>query len=320
MKNKIVKTLCLVLVVGFLSLALTSCDLLLGLLGGDGGEDSAFSPTTEQMAFALKEALITGSTDAGNELSQEGAFYNNLSRRIPLPPEVDASINSLNTLPSIPSVNIPGVNLPTVPSAKTIFDKIAGSKLDSLVKSINESAEDASKGVAAAFAASITSMTFQDALIILKGEKGTEATEYLEATTRVPLKAAFKLVLDPALDADLFYDIFTKQYISANKLWADVITEYNNFAGTYNPAVDLYYSISSILIPNKISLKKIDLINTDLGDFVLEKALTAVFKEMADVEKRIRTDPLGFLSDVLGALTDAAAKVFDWAKQFIPSF
>jgi len=302
MKNKLVLAFCSIFIVVFMSFSLTSCDLLLGLLGGEEGGGS-FSPTTEQMATALKEALITGSTDAGNELSQEGAFNENLSRRIPLPPEVNTAINGLNSLPSIPGSTL---------NAKTVFNSIAGPKLDNLVTSINESAEKASEGVAEAFALSITSMTFQDALIILKGEKGTEATEYLEATTRVPLKNAFHEVLAPALNAELFYDLVTGKFISANKLWTDVTIEYNNFARLYNPAVDAYN-----LLPLS-KLKNIDEINTNLGEFVLEKALTAVFKEMAEVEKRIRADPLGFISGALGALSDIAKDVFGWAKQFVP--
>jgi len=319
MKNKIVKTFCAILVVGFLAFSLASCDLLLGLLGGEEGGGGSFSPTTEQMASALKEALITGSTDAGNELSHEGAFNKNLSRRIPLPPEVNTAMDGLNSLPSVSvSIPIPGYPIPIVPDAKTVYNTIIGPKLESLVTSINESAEEASKGVAAAFATSITSMTFQDALIILKGEKGTEATEYLEATTRVPLKEAFHKVLAPALNAELFYDLFTGNYISANKIWTDVTTEYTKFAGSYNGAIDFYNSIPAFFLPNKTNYNKLNPINTDLGDFVLEKALTAVFNEMANVEKRIRTDPLGFLSDVLGALSDIAKDVFGWAKQFVP--
>jgi len=293
MKNKMVLNSCTMLVVGFLSFALASCDLLLAILGGEEGGGTEFS--SEQMATALKQALTTGSYEAGDELSKVGGFNNVPARRIPLPPEADTAINSLNTLPSVGTF-----------SAKTVFDSITGTKLNNLLNSINASAEDASKGVAAAFAASITSMTFQDALIILKGEKGTEATEYLETTTKAPLKAAFKEVIDPALNAELFYDLLTNKHISANKLWNDVITEYNDFARLYNPAVDTYNLFASS------KLSKINLINTDLGDFVLEKALTAVFKEMAEVEKRIREDPYGFITDLF---SDISAKVFDWAKK-----
>jgi len=309
MKNKFVLTLRSILVVGFISLSFTTCDLLNSLLGDNEGKNE-FSPTNNQMISALKEALSTGSNDAGATLSVVGAFNNNPARRIPLPPEAETAIGALNSLP-IPSVNIPGFTIPGVPNVNTLLGQIGGQKLEDLKTSINASAEKASEGVANAFRASITSMTIQDALTILKGEKGTEATEYLEATTKTPLKAAFKLVLDPVLDTPIILDV------SANEAWTTVITYYNDFALKYNTAVDVYNSIPALLLPNKTNFKKLDPINTDLGDFVLEKALTAVFTEMAVVEKKIRDDPLGFISDVLGALTDITKKVFDWAKNAI---
>lgn len=335
MKKKIALVFYSILAVCLISLTFTSCDMLSALLGGEGG-DGAFLPTNEQMITALKEALSTGSADAGATLSVVGAFNNpDNGRRIPLPPEVNNAVIKLNTLPSIPEVpSIPGYTdlLPANNlSAASIFNAIGGQKaLNDLQTDINASAEEASKDVAGAFSSAITSMTFSDALTILKGVKGTEATDYLVETTKVPLKNAFKNVLDPVLNKPLLFTV------SANTAWDNLTTKYNNCAKDYNNAVDLYNNaankfnnlietnILAAAAAQGLNLSKrpiinssLDGINTDLGDFILEKALTEVFKEMAVVEKKIRDDPLGFLSDVIGALTDIAKKVFEWAKGLI---
>jgi hypothetical protein len=48
-------------------------------------------------------------------------------------------------------------------------------------------------------------------------------------------------------------------------------------------------------------------VNADINEFVLDKALTAVFAQMSNVEKNVRANPVQFLTDI-------ATKVFNWAK------
>ena len=88
-------TFCVMFVCIFMSLTLTTCDLLDEILGDEGGGGS-FTPNTEKMVAALKEALTKGAEGAGNELSITGAFYNNMARRIPLPPEAQSIRDKLS--------------------------------------------------------------------------------------------------------------------------------------------------------------------------------------------------------------------------------
>jgi hypothetical protein len=79
--------------------------------------------------------------------------------------------------------------------------------------------------------------------------------------------------------------------ISAQRSWDTLVTNYNTVA---NSVVG--------------KLGNMQPVTTNMSDFVLDKALTAVFTQMADKEKDIRVNPVRFLSDI-------STKVFEWAKK-----
>jgi len=255
MKNKSILVFCSIFVFG-LVLICTACASLGSVLQtGD-----VFTPNNEQMTSALKEALQKGAENAGAELSITGAFTNNLSRKIPLPPDAQPIIKNVSKIPG------------------------GQKQIDDLIIRINTAAEVASKSVAQIFVKAITSMTITDAVNILKGSN-TGATEYLERTTTEPLKNAFRPELNKALSQPIIAGI------SAQQAWETLVKNYNTVANS--PAGKL-----SSMQP----------VNSDLNEFVLEKALTAVFVEMAGMEKDIRANPAKFLSTV-------SASVFNWAKK-----
>ena len=278
MKNKFVLAFCLIFVVVFMSFSLSSCDLLFALLGGEGEEgDGAFSPTSDQMVTALKQALTTGSSEAGEELSKEDAFYNT-PRRIPLPSEAQSIISNLNG----------------ITGGSAVITAIGGNQaINDLVLRINRAAEKASNDVGRIFLKAIMDMTFEDAVAILKGSN-TEATDYFRKKTTVPLTEAFSEVLDEALGTPIVSNI------SALSAWNGVVNPYNNFLA--QPATQL------AMVVLGVNWKPVE---TNLSKFVLEKALNAVFNEIAEMEKKIRDDPKKFITDLF---SDISAKVFDWVK------
>ena len=262
MKNKLVLAFCLIFAFSFIVLPLSTCgtlDSILGMTGGSAGS-SIFTPSTEQMVSALREALRKGADNAGSSLSIVGAFSNNLARRIPLPPEAQTIVNNISM--------IPGGQL----------------LVDDLILKVNTAAESASKKVGPIFGDAILSMTFPDAVNILRGSN-TAATDYLIRTTTAPLKDAFRPELNAALSEPIIAGI------SAQQAWSTLVTNYN--------------SVANSIVGRLASLQPV---NTDINEFVLDKALTAVFGEMANVEKDIRTNPAQFLSDI-------STNVFNWAKR-----
>ena len=280
MKNKLILTICSIFFIGFVSLMFSSCAILDSFTGsgsgkGSGGGISVFKPTSEQMVAALKEALTTGSENAGARLSVQDAFFGNAMRKIPLPPEAQPIVNNLNN--------------------NTISQLIGGDRaVNDLVLRINRAAEEASKDVGKIFGNAIKSMSFTDAAAILKGSN-TEATDYFKRTTTSALVAAFSPALNTALGKNIVGNI------SALSAWNNVVSPINTF---------------STALPTRALAQRLGItpINSNLSEFVLDKAITAVFNEVADVEKDIRADPLKFLSK---GVSSNSTKVFEWAKQFI---
>ena len=138
-----------------------------------------------------------------------------------------------------------------------------GSMVDKAILSMNRAAEEASKSAAPIFVDAIKQMSFQDALGILKGAD-TAATSYLKGKTTSALTTTFKPIIDEAL-----------KKTEATKYWKDVFDTYNKLPTTF---------------------KKI---NTDLSAYVTERALSGLFFQVAEEEKKIRKDPAARVTDVL---------------------
>ena len=136
-----------------------------------------------------------------------------------------------------------------------------GAKVDEALLSMNRGAEEAVKKAGPIFASAIRGMDIKDAVSILKGAD-TAATSFLRSNTTASLTTAFKPVIQESLEKT-----------GAAKNWTSLMTAYN-----------------------KISFQKV---NTDLAGYVTEKALQALFMQIADEEKLIRKDPAARTSALL---------------------
>ena len=138
-----------------------------------------------------------------------------------------------------------------------------------IIEKINRGAEDAAKKAFPIFKDAITQMSFQDALGILMGEQDA-ATSYLNRVTYQSLYNEFSPVIVESLDK-----------FQARKVWSDATTAYNR-------------------------IPFVDQVNTDLGDYVTQQALTGLFSMVEKKEVQIR-------EDVSARTTDLLRRVF--AKQ-----
>jgi hypothetical protein len=170
------------------------------------------------------------------------------------------------------------------PITKNIALVPGGQKLlNDAITRINRAAERASGKAAPIFTEAISQMSIADAAGILKGRSGT-ATEYLDQKTRAKLKAAFAPDIKEALNERLIAGA------SAKESW-------DTLANGYNKAANSLAGKAAKLSP----------VQTDLEDYVLDKALSAIFSEIAVKEKEIRENPLQSASDLV-------RKVFAYAK------
>jgi len=176
--------------------------------------------------------------------------------------------------------------------AKTIVDNISkipgGEQLvQDVVLRINRAAEDAAKEVAPIFVNSITRMSIQDAFGILKGADNA-ATVYLKNTTYNELYALYKPKIQLSTEKDIIGTVSTKDS------WLALTTKWNTLANS---------------IAGKLANLKP--VNTDLDDYLTNKALSGMFSKVEIEELKIRKDVSARVSPLLqrvfGSLDTPAA-------------
>ncbi|MCD8529198.1 MAG: DUF4197 domain-containing protein [Chitinophagales bacterium] len=142
---------------------------------------------------------------------------------------------------------------------------LLGSALNTLtenfVQRMNRAAEQAAPLAKDIFKETITNITISDALSILNGGNHA-ATEFLENNARPALYNAFKPIVEDKISE-----------VGADIIWNQVTTGYNTLSGNS--------------------------INTDINDYVTNKALDGLFHLIAQEEEKIRQDPLHRVTELL---------------------
>jgi hypothetical protein len=151
-----------------------------------------------------------------------------------------------------------------------------GDKLvNDVILRINRSAEDAAKEVAPIFIGSITAMTISDGLGILKGGDHA-ATDYLKRTTSDQLFNLYQPKIKSSIDKKLIGNI------STTESWNTLTGEWNKIANSMVGQVAGFTPV-----------------NVQLDQYLTQKALDGLFLKIADEEKKIRTDPMARVTDLL---------------------
>jgi hypothetical protein len=150
-----------------------------------------------------------------------------------------------------------------VKAEKTLRNLGMGAQVDKAILSINRGAEDAVAFAKPIFIDAIKEMTLTDALKIIKGSKDA-ATNYFKEKTKLKLISAFTPSVKSSLDK-----------VDATKYYSDIVTSYNKLPTTF---------------------KKVD---PNLTEYVVGKAVDALFDQVAKEEANIRANPLARTSDIL---------------------
>jgi hypothetical protein len=152
-----------------------------------------------------------------------------------------------------------------------IANTLAGPFIGKVETAMNRGAERAMAEAKPIFVNAIKAMTIRDAINIVKGGEGA-ATEYLIRATSDQLRVKFRPVIKESLDK-----------VNINEPWTKVSSAYNMVTG-----------------------KKVE---TDLNDYVTERAMEALFSQIKQEENKIRKDPVARVTPIL-------KKVFNYADQF----
>jgi hypothetical protein len=269
-----------------ITLLLSGCELIEDFLPND--------LTEEEIIEGLKTALNVGSDSASTNLSVTNGYYGNSLVKIPLPPEAVEIREKINA----------NATLAWISSTIGLEDKF-----EDVIKTVNRSAESAAREAAPIFKEAITGLTISQGLDILNGivpsDKkstlaedfdSTAATKYLSQQTYDPLTELYAPKINAALDKDLIGNY------SATEAWESLTTKYNNFLSRAD--------VKAALAAAELLGRPIDLpasINTDLGEFSVEKALDGLFYMVGNEEIKIRRDPLAWIGTVVGPILE---KVF----------
>jgi len=153
---------------------------------------------------------------------------------------------------------------PDSQKAETVLRKIGlGGQVDKAIFAINRAAEDAVGEAGPIFTSAIKKMTLTDALGIVRGNKDA-ATQYFKQNTSQELITA----LTPPVEASL-------DRTNATKYYADIANTYNRLPTSFTK------------------------VNSALSDYVVEKALAALFDQIATEEANIRANPLARTTEIL---------------------
>ncbi|MEE8224655.1 MAG: DUF4197 domain-containing protein [candidate division NC10 bacterium] len=206
--------------------------ILRGLgLGRPGGLNDA------KIASGLKEALQIGTQNAVNLTGRLDGYFRNEVIKILMP-------EKLQTLEK-------GLRLVGY-----------GPRVDEFVLSMNRAAERAAPRAKAIFWDAIGEMSFEDARKILNGGD-TAATDYFQDKTTDRLAAAFRPVVDKAMNE------------------VGVTRRYKELIGRYEA------------IPFVTSER------FDIDQYVVTKALDGLFYVVGEEERKIRTNPTARVTDLL---------------------
>ena len=151
---------------------------------------STGTPTTLEIASAIKQALEIGTSQGADKLSAKDGFLGNLAVKILFPPEAQKVETALR-----------GIGL--------------GSVADNVITSLNRAAEDAAKEAKPIFLSAIKQMTIADATNILLGDKDA-ATQYFKRVTTAELTNKFSPIIASSLNK-----------VGATKYWTDAANSYN---------------------------------------------------------------------------------------------
>ncbi|WP_367388411.1 DUF4197 domain-containing protein [Lewinella sp. LCG006] len=217
--------------------SLTACDTtnLNSVLGTVLGENAL---TSTEIGNGLKEALEIGISKGAERLSRENGYFQS-PYKILLPEEARKVTDRLQ--------NVPG------------FSNLE----QNVLEKINRGAEDAASKAKPIFVNAIKSMTINDALGILKGDKDA-ATVYLKRVTYQQLYNEFNPVIVASLDK-----------FNARDYWSSAVNTYNKI-----PLVN-------------------DQVDPDLDDYVTNKALDGLFAQVAKEELDIRNNIAARTTDLL---------------------
>lgn len=217
-----------------------------------------------EIVAGLKEALNTAADTAQGSASKVNGFLLNKDIAIMLPDELKPVEQLVDIADSI-----------SIPLVGDIVKNTLGKGVEDLRKAMNRAAEEASRGVLPIFKGAVKEMTITDGLQVLQGGDSA-ASHYLREKTYTKLEEKFTPVVKESMGKT-----------EVNSYYTTLSTHYNDVMGQYGAVIKPFVSD----LPDKLDV--------DLSSFITTKGLYGLFYLMKGEEKKIRTNPLDYASDII---------------------
>lgn len=195
------------------------------------------SLTPDHASGGLKEALTRGISTSVSSTGHPGGYFDDAAIKILMPPKLQTVEKGLRAA---------GM----------------GPKVDEFIKSMNSAAEEAAPAAKSILMDALKSMSFSDAKAIVAGGDHA-ATDYFKRTTTTQIQAAFRPIVEKAMNHTGVTEQFTALMAAAPQM---------PFMKT--PTIDI-------------------------NQYVLDKATDGLFFVMAQEETKIRTDPAAQVTPLL---------------------
>ena len=168
--------------------------------------------------------------------------------------------------------------------AESLIRKAGGGKMaDDFIRSMNSAATQAAPKTAAIFADSIQKMSLDDAKKILAG--GNEAaTDYFKKTSNTSLKAAIKPIVQESMKSNNVAAYYDKVNAFYKNNVQGMVQSSGLMAMAKNYGADAYIPSAS---------------ESNLDDYVTQKALDGLFRMIATKESQIRQNPVAQTTSLL---------------------
>lgn len=215
-----------------------------------------------EIVAGLKEALNTAADTAQGSASKVNGFLKNEAIAIMLPDELKPVKQLVDKADDIPVVG-------------AIVKNTLGNGVEDLRVAMNRAAEEASQGVLPIFKGAVKEMTITDGLQVLQGGDSA-ASHYLREKTYTKLEDKFTPVVKESMGKT-----------EVNSYYETLSTHYNDVMGQYGAVIKPFVSD----LPDKLDV--------DLSHFITTKGLDGLFYLMKGEEKKIRTNPLDYASDII---------------------
>ena len=265
----------------------------------------------DKIIAGLKEALNVGTKNATNMLGTDGGYRLDPTVFIDLPDEAKTTIDVASKVVGIINTvnSIPGVNS-LIQSSGVDLSAFGSDLADNLISAFNRGAENAAPQAANIFYEAITRMSIADGKEILFSSNNEAATDYLYTNTSEGLTVAFAPIINGTI-SEINVSVGGDSY-DALGAWS-VYAEQNNKLANLIHSESFQNILSSPLVApflgDKVNtINSIQTTNTDLGDYVVGKALSGIFTKIGAEELKIRTDINARTSDLLREVFGEADK------------